>query len=127
MKHLRGLAADITLIGVLAVVPAASQEAQQPQGCTVPERPEVGETVERGLGPRPLAEVQREVLLRIGPSRFCEEKYLVPAGATVELQDCGEEWCLVTYGTEAGYLHKTLLTRVPNRAADEPIDPRRSE
>ncbi|WP_137388786.1 SH3 domain-containing protein [Rhodoligotrophos defluvii] len=76
--------------------------------------------LDQELGTRPLAEVQGEVMMRIGPSFSCERKYLIPAGGTVQLHACQGDWCLVSYGTETGYLPVAALDRVPNLAPDGP-------
>lgn len=102
------------LLGLATAVSALSQEATD--RCPATERPAHGADVEPGIGALPLAEVQDEAMLRTGPAIFCRGSYVIPAGGTVEVQRCRNDWCLVTYGNEVGYLPMGMLDRIPDRA-----------
>lgn len=119
MKHSFNLVATFALGAVAAFpLPAFAQTSPGSVECPAAELPAGAAEIEQGIGDRRLAEAQGEVLMRIGPSFFCESKYLVPAGGTVELQECEQDWCLVAYGNEIGYLPVLALDRVPDRAPD---------
>lgn len=119
MKHRINLVVTFAIAAAASTLPAFAQQASPgPEECSAAELSAGAAEIERGIGDRRLAETQGEVLMRIGPSFFCESKYLVPAGGTVELQECEQDWCLVAYGNEIGYLPVLALDRVPDRAPD---------
>lgn len=112
MKQLVAQTLGILLLHALAH-PAFAQEAA-PEVCAAP----LDGEAEPGLEGE-LVEVMGEIQLRTGPDIACEGKYLLPAGATIELEECGKEWCLVSYGTERGYLPIFTFFPQPNRAAED--------
>tara|TARA_R110002020_G_scaffold18931_16_gene65481 strand:- start:4851 stop:5279 length:429 start_codon:yes stop_codon:yes gene_type:complete len=120
----------LSIIWIAAPLPAAAQEDVPvgPTGaplCGISEDVRATHTAwqndERDML---LAEVVEEVHLRSGPGMNCESSYLVPAGGTAELVGCGAYWCGIVYGTEAGYLPKSVLTGQIDKAPPLPEDPR---
>jgi hypothetical protein len=60
-------------------------------------------------------ELQHRALLRDGPDGACAGEVEVPAGATLHLLGCADDWCLVTYGTDLGFVPTRMLDRMPDR------------
>lgn len=63
-------------------------------------------------------ELQSRALLRNGPDGRCPGAVQVPAGATVQMLDCGDDWCLVVYGTDVGFVPVQSLAYLPDRVPD---------
>lgn len=120
------LSVQLSVLLAAAPVPALAQE-DEPVGPAGPPMCGIAEDVkaardawrddDRDL---PLAEVIDEIYLRSGPGASCEKTYLVPSGGSTTVVGCGADWCGIIYGTEAGFLPKTLLRPIPDMAPPIP-------
>ena len=69
------------------------------------------------------ATIETNVNLRAGPGGAFDVVAVMPAGSTLDVLKCGNEWCPVMFGHVSGYASRALLKRVdaPQQvAAPEP-------
>jgi hypothetical protein len=115
-------ALSMVFAGCVAVAPVSALDTDAPSppasegevcGATILQRDTanltaVGDDVVR-------VELQRRAILRDGPDSDCTGATEVPAGATMQLLDCDDAWCLVAYGTDAGFVPAEFIERMPDR------------
>jgi hypothetical protein len=66
----------------------------------------------------PRAEVQTGTRLLGGPDPTCEAGIRIPAGGTVKIIGCDDEWCRVSYSAESGYVPADVLEVMPDLTPD---------
>jgi uncharacterized protein YraI len=47
--------------------------------------------------------------LRAGPGTHYPVRKIIPSGAEIDVQSCGEQWCLVTWAGREGYVNHGYL------------------
>src|SRR5215471_13273828 len=74
------------------------------------------------------AAVTATVNLRSGPGTDQEIITTIPAGSTVQIDNCAGEWCAVTWNGQSGYaIARNLSTGAPRQAGPYRMQPRYAE
>jgi uncharacterized protein YraI len=55
------------------------------------------------------ATIETNVNLRAGPGSAFDVVAVMPEGARLDVQKCGDEWCRVTFGHVSGYASRAFL------------------
>lgn len=76
------------------------------------------------------AVISTKLNLRAGPGPAFGVIAVMPAGAKLDVQKCGDEWCRVKYGRQVGYASSAYIDNGANsyasaaQPAPAPVEPR---